>query len=261
MHKEEDKDISSGRLDSIDDVPRVPCEKIVVDNLCFQIGRIVKTAVDFAVKIAKPILPECVKNKELPVSSKDIVSTHMRLICMMHDFDGQFDILSEDSFMHAVQANMIHNFQIWHLEDEARRTDVPDYNIATLKRSIDAENQQRNDEIEKIDDILVKQLPRVALSLPFNSETPGSVIDRLSIISLKIYHVSQELRREDTSETHKANCETRLTALVSQRKNLAIALDLLLYDLFNGRKRLTLYRPFKMYNDPNLNPSLYRKNV
>jgi hypothetical protein len=48
------------------------------------------------------------------------------------------------------------NLELWHLEDEARRKDVGLEYIGGIKRKIDLANQQRNDYIDRIDELLDK---------------------------------------------------------------------------------------------------------
>ena len=50
----------------------------------------------------------------------------------------------------------IRNNRMWHLEDEVRRTDLPDAEIVKLKRKIDQTNQERCDLVDKVDEILEK---------------------------------------------------------------------------------------------------------
>ncbi|OGJ84773.1 MAG: hypothetical protein A2268_11630 [Candidatus Raymondbacteria bacterium RifOxyA12_full_50_37] len=152
-----------------------------------------------------------------------------------------------------------HNYDIWHEEDQARRRDVADQTIVQVKRTIDRLNQLRNDSIEKIDRHLLDIIGGHANpDAPVNSETPGSIIDRLSIISLRLFHMEEETRRPDASGDHKVSCEKRLAVLREQHADLVTALTRLLNDLSDGKKRLKVYRQFKMYNDPALNPALYR---
>lgn len=153
------------------------------------------------------------------------------------------------------------NFLLWHQEDIARSPNVGDSVIAEVKRTIDRLNQERNDHIEHIDEWLVQELeargtvPRPGAKL--NTETPGSAIDRLSVLALRIYHMEEQAHRSDADAQHRARAEQRLTILRVQLADLSESLQQLLNDIFAGRKRLTVYRQFKMYNDPTLNPYLY----
>ena len=155
------------------------------------------------------------------------------------------------------------NFELWHEEDKARDPDASDAKIATVKRSIDRLNQKRNDEIEKIDEALLDELGqrsvRIMVDARLNSETPGSMIDRLSISALKIYHMDEETKRVDASSEHQKNCEAKLMLLQEQRRDLGKCLMEFLEDLVFGRKTLKVYRQMKMYNDSSLNPVLYQK--
>ncbi|MEP7329941.1 MAG: DUF4254 domain-containing protein, partial [Betaproteobacteria bacterium] len=83
------------------------------------------------------------------------------------------------------------NRDLWAQEDAARRTDVPATAIAANKRAIDGFNQRRNDAVERIDETLLGRLTDV-FPLPdawHNAETAGAMIDRLSILALKIFHM------------------------------------------------------------------------
>jgi hypothetical protein len=154
------------------------------------------------------------------------------------------------------------NFLLWHEEDIARSPEVTDARIASVKRAIDRYNQQRNDGIEKIDEAIIELLstegilPRMGARL--NTETPGSAIDRLSIMSLRIYHFEEQLTRDDVDDNHRANVADRLARCRLQHSDLSQSLAELLDDIWAGRKLLKVYRQMKMYNDPTLNPYLYR---
>lgn len=168
-----------------------------------------------------------------------------------------------DDLTAAARAVHYFNFSLWHLEDEARRADVPDSTIARTKREIDAFNQKRNDAIERFDGLLEKALARegvgAAKGAPTNTETPGSAVDRLSILSLKIHHMREESRRRSASKVHRNSCGERLRVLLEQRNGLRGAIDALLEEILSGAKKMRLYRQFKMYNDPELNPALRKK--
>jgi uncharacterized protein YicC (UPF0701 family) len=153
------------------------------------------------------------------------------------------------------------NYLLWHEEDKARRTDVDDSVIAAVKRTIDKLNQQRNDLIEKLDEAILAKLTASVPSTEteaINSETPGSIVDRISIMSLKVYHMDEDCRRNDIDEDHRQRSLHRLAVLKLQRNDLYKALDRLLADYVAGRKIIKLYKQFKMYNDPTLNPELYK---
>ena len=154
------------------------------------------------------------------------------------------------------------NYLLWHEEDIARSPEVPDSRIAAVKRAIDGYNQQRNDWIEKIDEQLM-QLLATAGVLPradarLNTETPGSAIDRLSIMALRIYHLEEQLGRDDIDDIQRVKVAGRLQRCGTQHTDLSQSLVELLDDIFSGRKLLKVYRQLKMYNDPTLNPYLYR---
>lgn len=165
--------------------------------------------------------------------------------------DGSFEaLLWEKSWVDTVQ---------WHLEDLVRPDDVEPVYALQLKRRIDRSNQHRTDLVERIDDHYMSIFCQVTplQDAKLNTETPAWAIDRLSILTLKIYHFSIEANRGD--EAHRAKCQNKLDTLLQQRSDLTTAIDQLLDDLAAGRRRMKLYRQMKMYNDPSLNPSLYKK--
>jgi Protein of unknown function (DUF4254) len=153
------------------------------------------------------------------------------------------------------------NFRLWHQEDIARCPAVCDADLADVKRTIDKLNQKRNDLIEQIDDYLIRELANLGVmpwkSARLNTETPGSVIDKLSILSLRIFHMEEQVFRTDATEDHRAKVKAKLEILHEQHLDLSNSLKELLEDIFTGRKRMKIYRQFKMYNDPTLNPYLY----
>jgi hypothetical protein len=155
------------------------------------------------------------------------------------------------------------NYLLWHEEDIARSVDVSDAQIAQVKRNIDKYNQARNDWIEKVDDWITADLSRQNIEpLPqakLNTETPGSAIDRLSIMSLRIYHLEEQLERTDIDQAHIDKVSHRLAVCRLQFADLSNSLQELLADIYAGQKRHKTYRQMKMYNDPSLNPYLYNR--
>jgi hypothetical protein len=153
------------------------------------------------------------------------------------------------------------NFELWHQEDLARDESATAENIATVKHEIDRLNQNRNDLVEQIDQTLLCSLAAQPDNVPLNSETPGLIIDRLSILSLKIYHTHEEAERETATDNHRARNRNRLAILEEQRSDLAGCLDALWQQVLAGQRRFKLYRQMKMYNDPQLNPVLYQSGM
>jgi hypothetical protein len=151
------------------------------------------------------------------------------------------------------------NFELWHEEDKARVPGVADAEIVRVKRAIDVLNQRRNDLVEKMDMWLIERLEQEAAA-PLHSETPGLMIDRLSILALKIYHTREEAHRVSATEEHRLRNLDRLALLEEQRDDLAGCLDALWAEVLRGTRRFKLYRQMKMYNDPELNPAVYGRD-
>lgn len=148
----------------------------------------------------------------------------------------------------------------WHLEDIIRDENIDPTEALKLKRRIDASNQQRTDLVEFIDTWFLQKYSNVTPNpgARINSETPAWAVDRLSILALKVYHMSLEANRESASEEHRNNCTAKLNVLLEQKKDLFEAIDQLLLDIENGKIKMKVYRQMKMYNDENLNPVLYQ---
>lgn len=159
------------------------------------------------------------------------------------------------------QKNWIDTVQ-WHLEDEIRSPTLGADGIVSLKRWIDRSNQERTDTVEKIDDHFLELLKdsKPQPGARMNSETPAWLLDRLSILCLKIYHMRDQTLRSDVSVEHKAACESKLSILLEQQTDLTRSFDELIEDIQSGKRFMKVYRQMKMYNDPNLNPVLYKKS-
>lgn len=157
----------------------------------------------------------------------------------------------------AIEQNHRMNFDLWHEEDIARRDDLGAGRVHEAKRVIDRCNQARNDAIEHVDTWLLAQLPPAHAASSQHSETPGMIIDRLSILSFKLYHMRLEAERASAPEDHRPKCVARCVILEEQARDLKRCLDNLLAELQNGTRYFKLYRQLKMYNDASLNPQLY----
>ncbi len=175
-----------------------------------------------------------------------------------------FDAGTCSEFVRLVSTQHYTNFKLWHQEDRARDPEASDSTVTEIKRTIDRLNQKRNDQIEALDEWLLQGLENLNVELEsdlrITRETPGNLIDRLSINALKIDHMDEETRREKASREQKEKCEVRLGILKEQREDLGKCLDELIGELETGRKIIKIYRQLKMYNDPSLNPVLYKKS-
>jgi hypothetical protein len=149
----------------------------------------------------------------------------------------------------------------WHLEDIIRLPDINPTEALAIKRRIDKSNQDRTDTVEKIDDYFMEQFASVQYtqSAKINSETPAWLLDRMSILMLKIYHMKEQTERTDANEEHLRKCQQKLKILLEQKDDMQMAFDQLMEDIGNGERRMKVYRQMKMYNDASLNPMLYQQ--
>ena len=149
----------------------------------------------------------------------------------------------------------------WAYEDIIRDPEIDPAEALSLKRKIDASNQQRTDTVELLDEYFLKKYSNVKTlqDASINTESPAWALDRLSILELKIYHMRIEANRIDASENHKEKCSLKLEVLIQQREDLSLAIDELLDEISKGQKYMKTYKQMKMYNDEELNPIL-RKN-
>ena len=148
----------------------------------------------------------------------------------------------------------------WHLEDIIRDENIEPLEALKIKRRIDSSNQQRTDLVEFIDSWFLQKYENITPEpdAKINSETPAWAVDRLSILALKVYHMSLEANRSSATEEHRFNCTSKLNVLLEQKKDLSEAIDQLLFDIENGKIKMKVYKQMKMYNDETLNPVLYQ---
>ena len=204
-----------------------------------------------------------------PPAAADIIALHDRLL-QGADWPAVEPAAVPGGLWFWIQANHRFNSQLWDQEDLARRTRVADAEIAANKRAIDRYNQARNDATERVDEILLVGLGLVDVASArtdapvskasaharLNSETAGSMVDRMSIMALKVNAMAAQTQRSDVDEDHRASSAVKLERLRQQRVDLAGCLDRLLVEALAGLAYFKVYRQFKMYNDPRFNPAL-----
>jgi len=197
------------------------------------------------------------------LSAEQIVGLHDREVRAWHQPPAEAAEELSD-WLGQVRHQHQTNFVLWHIEDEARAVGATESELAEIKRRVDRTNQRRNDLAEQLDRALLAWLKTRGLpnpAAPLHSETPGMMIDRLSILSLKIYHTREEAERAGAPAGHAQRNLERLAILEEQRSDLAACLDALWRETLAGTRRFKLYRQLKMYNDPLLNPAIYRDAV
>jgi hypothetical protein len=194
------------------------------------------------------------------LSGETVVALHDRSTALWHRETPALPADSRGQLLDAVTAQHLANFELWHFEDLARAPGATDREIAAVKRDVDRVNQRRNDLAEVCDTVLLASLDREGLPDPdaeLNSESPGLILDRLSILALKIFHTREEIDRPDAPAGHAERNRQRLETLETQRSELAACLDRLWQQTLAGSRRFKVYRQLKMYNDPSLNPAVY----
>ncbi|MCH9770069.1 MAG: DUF4254 domain-containing protein [Gammaproteobacteria bacterium] len=188
-----------------------------------------------------------------------------KIIQLQHDYTEHWHhqaVEFNDTDCYALIAeNHRQNFQLWHEEDKARRDDMGFEYVYQAKRKIDKFNQTRNNFIEKIDGWIFEHYQPATDNCPSNSETPGMIIDRLSILALKEYHMHKQTLRDNVDAEHINSCQHKLEVIRLQLNDLGLALQELLQAIENKTRSFRRYYQFKMYNDPSLNPALYQHKV
>jgi Protein of unknown function (DUF4254) len=196
------------------------------------------------------------------LSARTIVALQDASTAAWHGQPGGDVQNAASDFLHMVAELHRANFELWHIEDQAREPGASDRQIADTKRAVDRTNQRRNDLAERCDAMLLDELCKHSLpdsGAELHSESPGLMLDRLSILALKIYHTREEIERVNAPEGHAERNRQRLALLETQRDDLAACLDSLWMKVIAGERRFKLYRQLKMYNDPSLNPAMYLK--
>jgi hypothetical protein len=183
--------------------------------------------------------------------------THLHRDSILRWKTSGIDHQHQDFYL-LVEENHAFNYQLWHAEDKARRDDQGYEFVYQAKREIDRYNQLRNNRMETMDEWIFNQLQPAAFNhCPVNSESPGMIIDRLSILSLKSYHMALQTQRNEVTEDHRRNCAHKLMMIHQQLEQLSHCFSDLLAAVNAKQRTFRIYHQFKMYNDPTLNPELY----
>ncbi|MHA7942488.1 DUF4254 domain-containing protein [Formosa sp. 3Alg 14/1] len=188
---------------------------------------------------------------------QEVINTYHVINTVDQDFSNPYS--KEDNLLaHLLYRKCWIDTVQWHYEDIIRDPQIDPVEALTLKRKIDASNQDRTDMVEYIDSYFLEEYKNVTpkADATINTESPAWGVDRLSILALKVYHMEEEATREDASEAHKKACQTKLDILLEQRVDLSTAIDTLLNDIASGDKYMKVYKQMKMYNDDELNPVL-----
>ncbi|OYV01558.1 MAG: hypothetical protein CFE45_04305 [Burkholderiales bacterium PBB5] len=207
-----------------------------------------------------------------PLHAAEVVALHDQLLASP-GWPTSAPAARDEGLWLWVQTNHCFNSRLWAEEDLARRTTVGAAEIAANKRAIDGFNQARNDATERVDEILLTALglvdaasartdaplSTVPAGARLNSETAGSIIDRMSIMALKVHAMRAQTLRTDVDAAHTAASQVKLERLLQQRADLGACLDALLADALAGCAYFKVYRQFKMYNDPRFNPELVKE--
>lgn len=199
-------------------------------------------------------------------SAAEVAGLHDQAVALWHREPGSDPALPPArspagvELLQTVLAQHRANFDLWHTEDRARAPRATDCDVADVKRAIDRLNQRRNDLAEQCDRLLLQELPPPdpsAPPAPLHSESPGLMVDRLSILALKLYHTREEVERPGAPPGHADRNRARLAMLTEQRDDLVACLDRMWREALDGARRFKVYRQLKMYNDPSLNPAIY----
>lgn len=188
---------------------------------------------------------------------KEVIEKYHIIDRVDQDFKNPYDSQSQNLEHLLYRKCWIDTVQ-WHYEDIIRDPNIDPKSALTLKRQIDASNQDRTDMVEYIDSYFLEKYKKtyVQENATINTESPAWGVDRLSILALKVFHMNEEAKRDNASEDHRNSCQTKLNILLEQRLDLSTAIDQLLNDIEAGIKYMKVYKQMKMYNDDELNPVL-----
>ena len=188
---------------------------------------------------------------------REAIENYHILNTVDQDFENKYD-KDEDLICHLLYRKCWIDTVQWHYEDIIRDPQIDPVAALSLKRQIDASNQERTDMVEYLDSYFLDKYSSVTVKkeATINSESPAWAFDRFSILALKIYHMNEEATRSDASDSHRSACQSKLDILLEQKEDLSTAIEQLLEDIGSGNKYMKVYKQMKMYNDDELNPVL-----
>ncbi|MCT4623519.1 MAG: DUF4254 domain-containing protein [Schleiferiaceae bacterium] len=171
-------------------------------------------------------------------------------------FENPYANQPEEVYFHKCWVDTVQ----WHLEDIIRDVNIDPVKALEIKRRIDKSNQVRTDMVEQIDEQIRNFYADVEVldNAKLNTESPAWAIDRLSILMLKIYHMDEQANRPEIDDELRASCNGKLAVLLEQEKDLSTSIAQLLEAIKEGKVYMKVYKQMKMYNDPKLNPVLYK---
>ncbi|MYY12649.1 DUF4254 domain-containing protein [Streptomyces sp. SID4919] len=140
------------------------------------------------------------------------------------------------------------NGHLWGTEDRVRGALLSAAQVADGKREIDQLNAERNVLAERVDEVLGSLADAGRADAPLHTETLASVVDRLSVLTLRIWHSERAAARDELTRR-------RVPALHGQREELCAALDTLVSDVVAGRRRLPVPARFKLYGRADAAPA------
>jgi hypothetical protein len=134
------------------------------------------------------------------------------------------------------------NLRQWDLEDTTRDPHATDATIAGAKRAIDQLNLNRHRLVHEIDVAMAALLAPPA-SATLATESPGMVVDRLSVLVIR-------RARTVSASAREPGYGDRVPALDAQLAALQTALDGYLDELRAGTRRFSTHEPLKLYLGP-----------
>lgn len=181
---------------------------------------------------------------------KEIEGIQTKLVDLWHQ---ETPLVNKKGFLSLMVEEHLQNYLLWHEEEIARKHNVSNSELARVKESKNRLNLRRSQLIIKLDEAILTWMSGAGIQIPdgapLNSETPGSMIDRCSIFSLKIFHM-RALANRLTKESEDLQLVVRkLGDLVSQRKDLFQCLFELIEAVQQGTRRFYIYSQFNMRND------------